>query len=339
MKGKSGFKRIHIAVYGSFYWPKTFAFRGFVLCWKLLTCPENTCAVVKTKLLPSSRIGFARNRSGKPYHVRRASRNTSQCTTTSVKKLSAKPEIRDNFLNITTVRFAEVKPPPCIRVLPCTCSELTLQHTVLFRHTTIFALVRHFVSHGVFLVGYELRKLLPEDPACIVEDFLYARSPWTLENSVLEDDNDSIVCFFYRCQFNSYDGLYTRLLRYTKTVPTLNLILSLLPTYPSDLENTIRFYSLHGRPELLEALLAKFKDIDCSVLEQMKFEIRYTSREDEPDFPWFGLFPTPNNWALLSDTGNVALPSKQELAEGRARCFEILAARTLVIMTGTANPE
>ena len=79
--------------------------------------------------------------------------------------------------------------------------------------------------------------------------------------------------------------------------------------------------------------------IDCGVLEQMKFEIRYTSREDEPDLPWFGMFPTPNNWALLSDTGNVALPSKQELTEGKARCFEILAARTLVLMTGTANPE
>ena len=187
---------------------------------------------------------------------------------------------------------------------------------------------------GVELVGKQLRDHLIEDCACIVEDFLFVRSVWNLETSVLEGDLDSITFFLMTNQFNSYPGLSRRLLRYTNDLATLDLVLRLYPPLSADIHLSVMFYALHGRPTLLRVLLLTFAGIDQQLLEYVRAEVRIQISRDSRRFPVYGIPVTPNGWSQNHDTGGFAPVFNAKFHAHRAMCLTLLNDCIRYLITG-----
>lgn len=186
----------------------------------------------------------------------------------------------------------------------------------------------------VELVGTELRDKLIEDCACVVEDFLFARSVWNLETAVLEGDLDSVTFFLVANQYNSYPGLARRLLRYTNDLATLDLVLRLHRPLSADIHLSVMFYAFHGRPTLLRALLKAFPDIDQQTLKFLECELRLQRSRDSQRFPVYGIPVSPNGWSHFHDTGHFVPVYTASFRARRGLCITLLKDRIRYLATG-----
>ena len=176
------------------------------------------------------------------------------------------------------------------------------------------------------MIGTQLRELFGEDIACTIEDFLYTRHYWSLETCLLEDDYDGVWDFLTREQTFSLRHLHVRLLYYTRSVLMLNLLLdSLNPTF-SKKERAIVFYASHGRAELLQFLLDKYKIPDCS-LDKAVYEIEFLLGRMDMDYGTEGYYTFRHqaSWDLFW-TGTFAPASehKSTVKRNLEVCLQIL---------------
>ena len=115
------------------------------------------------------------------------------------------------------------------------------------RHTQLARCFYQWPEIHALLIGTLLRSYLNEDNACVVEDFLYTRFPFTFETCVFEGDYDGMLYFTktFRgsCSLCWYPGFMLRCVRYAPDAATLAFLhwceFSVLST--KDVETCILF--------------------------------------------------------------------------------------------------
>ena len=158
------------------------------------------------------------------------------------------------------------------------------------RHTRLARCFHHVPDIPFFLLGALLRIFLNDDSACVVEDFLFVRHPFTLETCVFEGDFDGIAYFslthrgsYERC---SYPGLFKRCVRYAPNAVTLAVLHECFSNTLSvkDLEVCILFCAEHGHCEKLLWLINHYA-YRGDKLDMAEFEILYSLRERHDQVP------------------------------------------------------
>ena len=141
------------------------------------------------------------------------------------------------------------------------------------------------------MVGSVVRVYLPEDLACVVEDFLFSRKSGIysqqptfmrvlLVDSVREDDFDALLFTF--CMYLNHapcPHLATErgAFRAVRSAHALNMLLSLGDPASETVRDVIMFYALRGRVDFLRAVCGVWK-VPRSVLGMTIFELRYSER-------------------------------------------------------------
>ena len=185
---------------------------------------------------------------------------------------------------------------------------------------------------------------LPEDVACIVEECLFTRYPFTLENCVFEGDHDGMAYFtmthrgHYEWVF--YPGLLKRLIRYapnSATLVTLHHCFDVHTLSLQDLEACILFSALHGHCDKLQWLVNRY-GYRGRMLDVAEFEIRYSLRERHEVVPLISIGFVEGGQDMV-DTGVICTQSQQTREMCLMQCLTFLHEKKLEYLTGFSNRE
>ena len=205
----------------------------------------------------------------------------------------------------------------------------------LCSHTKIHRELRNLPQNTV---GAELRVYLPEDETCLVEDFLFSRKCGIFDRvpllmrlllleSVCEDDFDGLLFVFsVYLHFAPCPDSRTELemFRSVQSEYCLGRLLSLGVPAPDTIRDTIMFYAICGRLDLLQRVCHEWEwKVPRDVLGITIFELRYSERSDVCPPVGYPLV----HWEYLHELichHTATPPEGRELQEKRRQCLQFL---------------
>ena len=187
-----------------------------------------------------------------------------------------------------------------------------------------------------------LRMYLPDDVACIVEECLFLRSPFTLETCVFEGDHDGVAYFTmtHRGHYETvfYPGLLKRLIRYapnSATLVTLHTCFNVHTLSRQDLEACILFSALQGQCEKLQWLVNRY-GYRGRMLDMAEFEILYSLRERHEVVPVISI-GFVDGAADMVDTGVICTMRLETRESCLKQCLAFLQQKKREYITGFSN--